>query len=257
MRRFRTILAVAGAAAVAIGVSAGPAAASTLTARTPVHPGVLIPSLTSSGWAAEPILPAETFTRVQDFFKLPKVTCDQNPGGVAAFGVSLGGGSDTDQNTAAKVYVLATCTPHQAKPTYSTGYQLGSVVSGPGFVPKPGDTLDLKVTESGGSYTLSIKDPTAMKVLSGSGLSCSACKNTSAEVTAGSPPGFTPADFGVVHLLGIFVVNDTGVGGGLANAHWNTTKLVYSGPPAPHTVAGMLHTFPGPPPHSGFRDKWV
>jgi hypothetical protein len=249
-------MAMAGAAAVAIGVSAGPAAASTHTARAPHIARGPITSAVSSGWAAQQIVPAETFTRVQDFFKLPTVTCDQNPGGIAAFRVSLGSNETAGtQSTAAQVYVLATCKTQGGTPTYSTGYQLASGPAMSGFAPSPGDKLDLKVTEKASTYTLSVKDATSGANLTGSGI-CGACLNTSAEVTAGSPSG-TPADFGVVHFLGIFVVNGKGKGGGLANAHWNTAKLFQSGAPAPHTVAGMFHTFSGPPPHSEFKDKWV
>jgi hypothetical protein len=216
---------------------------------------VLMPPSISSGWAAKPIL-SETFTRVQDFFKLPTVNCNKNPGGIAAFRVSLGA-DDTarTQSMAAQVYVLATCKTHGGTPTYSTWYQLASSAPVGGFAPNAGDTLDLKVTENAGTYTLSAKDATSGASLSGSGLLCGGCLNNSAEVTAGSPSGSTPADFGVVHFLGIFVVNDKGVGGGLVNPHWNTAKLFQSG--SPRTVAGLPHSFVGPPPHSAFLDKWV
>ena len=46
-----------------------------------------------------------------------------------------------------------------------------------------------------------------------------------------------------------------GTGGGLVNVHWNTAKLIQSG--FIHTVAGPIHSFVGPPPHSAFLDKWV
>jgi hypothetical protein len=255
-------MAMAGAAAVAIGVSAGPAAASTRTARAPnIVMGLKIPSATTSGWAAEQKFKpgdATAFTRVQDSFVLPTVTCDQTGNGIAAFGVSLGGGGDTDQSTAAQVYVRATCMPDGATPIYSTWYQLASALSGPGLAPSPGDTLHLKVTEKAGTYTMSILDITSKKVLiSGSG-ACpsSTCENTSAEVTAGSPPMHPPANFGTVQFGKILVVGNDGKGGGMANAHWKTAKLTQTGAPAPHTASGPLHTLAHPLPHSAFADKW-
>lgn len=80
---------------------------------------------------------------------------------------------------------------------------------------------------------------------------CSTCLNSSAEVTAGSPAGILPAPFGAVHFTAIVVVDGAGVSGGLANAAWNTDKLIQSGPLP--TVAGPLHTFSSPP-HSAFAD---
>jgi hypothetical protein len=171
--------------------------------------------------------------------------------------VSLGGdNSDGTHSTAAQVYVSATCNPNEPMPIYGTAYQLASGPLHLGFAPSLGDTLDLKITKKAGTYTLSAKDTTSGASLSGSGL-CPTCQNTSAEVTAGSPLGFRPANFGHVNFIGIFVVDNHGTGGGLVNAHWTTTRLAQSGAPAAYTVAGPPHTFVGPPPHSGFPDKWV
>jgi hypothetical protein len=123
----------------------------------------------------------------------------------------------------------------------------------PTFHPSPGDQVTASVTGDAGLYTLSIQDLT-------SGMSftvnknCASCHNSSAEVTAGSPPGVAPADFTIVHFTNIVVTNSTGVSGGLANSAWLTDQLTQPG--SPHTVPGPLHTFSSPA-HSAFADTWA
>ena len=112
------------------------------------------------------------------------------------------------------------------------------------------EITEASVTADAGVYTLSVHDLTSGKSFTVT-KACSTCLNSSAGVTAGSPSGVAPADFGVVHFTSIVVIDGGGVTGGLANAAWNTDKLTQPG--SPHTVAGPLHTFSSPA-HSTFAD---
>jgi hypothetical protein len=78
--------------------------------------------------------------------------------------------------------------------------------------------------------------------------------DSSAGVTAGSPSGMVPANFGVVNFTDIVVVDGAGVSGGLANPAWKTLKMTQPG--SPHTIAGPLHTFTSPA-HSTHADTWA
>lgn len=121
------------------------------------------------------------------------------------------------------------------------------------FHPSPGDALATSATDSAGVYTFTVNDLTTLKNYTGTA-TCAACMNSSAHVTVGPR---NPADFGTVHFSGIVVTDSGGVTGGLANAAWNTVKLVQ--PPAPNFgVAKSLSTFAvPPPPHSAFTDVWM
>ena len=245
-------MAAAGAAAAVIGVAAGPAAASTPAARAPNITiwGPPISSSIVSGYAAEASGPGQSFTLVQDAFVIPKVTCD-GPG-IAQFGVGLGGNPIGDQSSTQQVMVSATCKPHNLTPTYAAGYEQGSASMVTEFIPSAGDAVALRVSASGIHYKMSMQDNTN-KDSFGIIVKCSTCQNSSAQVTAGSPAGSTPADFGKVHFTQIQVIGSPGGAGGLVNAAWNTAKLIQLG--SPHTVAEPLQSL-GPPPHSAFWDKW-
>jgi hypothetical protein len=138
-------------------------------------------------------------------------------------------------------------------PFYTAFYRMYPAALVPTFHPNAGDKVTASVTADAGIYTLSVHDLTSGKSFTVT-KACSTCLNSSAGVTAGSPSGVAPADFGVAHFTNIVVIDGGGVTGGLANAAWNTDKLTQPG--SPHTVAGPLHTFSSPA-HSTFADSWV
>jgi Peptidase A4 family len=101
--------------------------------------------------------------------------------------------------------------------SYTAWYQMVPAMLNPApmFHPVPGDQVQAGVTSDAGVYTLSIHDLTSGKSFTVT-KSCASCLSSSAEVTAGSPPGIPPADFTAVKFTGI-VVTGGGVTGGLAN----------------------------------------
>jgi len=248
MYRFGRLAVAAGAAAAILGATPGLAAASPAGPGVPGIPGVTIVSPIASGYAAVPKAGgAQDFNHVQATFAVPAVTCSaQNA--TAQTRAGLDGITD---NTAETVGVNEICL--NAVPFYTAFYRMYPAALVPTFHPNAGDKVTASVTAEAGIYTLSVHDLTSGKSFTVT-KACSTCLNSSAGVTAGSPSGVAPAEFGVVHFTNIVVIDGGGVTGGLANAAWNTDKLTQPG--SPHTVAGPLHTFSSPA-HSTFADTWV
>ena len=259
MRSFAAITAVAAAAV--LGVSAGPAAASTVTARAPGIPGAPYISSWASGYAAVP-LPGggPAFTHIQDTYTLPPVNCGITPNASAQFRTGLDG---LKNNTIERVGVSATCAAGAFTGDVAW-YQMIPADPHPVlmFGLKPGDVLHASVTVGPpGAYTLSLVDLTSGQSFTVT-RSCTTCQDSSAQVTAGPegpgkygvPPGvlgWPPADFGAVHFQHIAVTDSAGVSGGLVNPHWNTDTLIQPSIPHPYTVAGPL-----PSPYTAFTDTW-
>jgi hypothetical protein len=247
MDRFGKLAAAAGAAAAMVGATPGLAAASPAAAGAPGISGITLVSPIASGYAAVPKAGGQDFVHVQATFTVPSVTCStQN--GTAQTRAGLDGISDS---TAEQVGVNEAC--QNAAPSYTAFYRMYPASLVPVFSLAAGDLVKASVTTDAGVYTLSVHDLTSGKSFTVT-KSCASCLNSSAEVTAGSPSGIPPADFTVVHFTDIVVIDGGGVSGGLANAAWNTVKLIQPG--SPHTVAGPLHTF-SPPAHSAFADTWA
>jgi Peptidase A4 family len=248
MHRFGRLLAVAGAAVVVVGVSAGSAAAS------PGASGMLtIPHINSpiaSGYAAVPAPKgAPSFTHVQVTFVVPSVICPGTPdGAIAQQRAGLDGISD---GTIERVGVSEAC--EIGKAPYTAWYQMYPAGAHVLFHPSPGDMLILSVTFGGGVYTFTVDDVTTGMTYSATATCATVCNNSSAQVTAGSPSPPPPADFGVVHFNGIIVTDSLNQVGGLASPYWDTVKLIQTG--HPHTVAGPLSTT-STPPASAFADHW-
>ena len=245
MRRFGKLAVAAGAAAVAVGVTPGLAAAGTAPAGAP---RIALVSPIASGYAAVPKSGgAKAFIHVQSDWVVPAVTCTAK-NRTALDRVGLDGITDatTEQDGVTEACV-------NAVPFYGTFYQMYPAAAVAMFAVAPGDQMQASVTADGSVYTLSVHDLTSGKSFTVTA-TCASCKDSSAEVTAGSPPGIGPAHFTVVHFTGISVTDSTGTTGGLANAAWTTLKLTQSG--SPHTVAQPLHTA-SPPPHSFFADTWA
>jgi hypothetical protein len=250
MHKFGRLAAVAGAAVVVLGGSAGSAAASPAASARPAFP--ILNSPIASGYAAVPMTNgAKSFTHVQVSFTVPGVVCPvPATGGVAQQRAGLDGISD---DTLERVGISESCQAGAAP--YTAWYQMypamaqGSVL----FDPSPGDKVNLSVNFSGGLYTFTVVDVTTAKTYSATATCSSVCHNSSAQVTAGSPAGIPPADFGTVHFTGIVVTDSAGQIGGLASPDWNTVKLVQTG--SPRTVAGPLTTSSAPP-ASAFADHW-
>ena len=240
--------AIAGTAAVVVGLSAGSAAASPATSRAPA-PGIALTPIIGSGYFAVPIPGSNTsFTHIQDTFVIPQVACTGSA--IAQQRTGIDGLSDA---TVERVGISEICTG--AAPSYNAWYQMAPANGVTKFhPPHAGDTVDLSVTDDGGTFTLSVHD-----VSSGQSFTvtktCTTCQASSAQVTAGPKTGTPLANFGSVDFTGIQVTDNGGVTGGLANPAWNTVKLTEAG--SPRTVAGTLHTFVGPPPYSEFVDHYV
>jgi hypothetical protein len=247
MHGLSKLMAAAGATAAVVTFSPGLAAASPLA---PAVPGISFVSPIASGYAAMPKPGGSDFIHVQTTYLVPTVNCVMTPNGVAQTRAGLDGISD---DTVERVGISEVCKNGAA--SYTAWYQMFPAMGSPAptFHPNPGDRVTARVTADGGIYTLSIVDLTSGMSFTVN-KSCPNCRNSSAEVTAGSPPGTTPADFNIVNFAGIVVTDGGGVTGGLANPAWNTIKLTQPG--SPHTVAGPLHTV-SPPPHSFFADSWV
>ena len=247
MRGLSRLIAAGGATAAVVALSPGLAAASS---GAPAVPGIIFVSPIASGYAAVPKSGgAKSFSHVQTTFVVPSVTCSaQNA--TAQTRAGLDGITD---DTVERVGVDEACV--NAVAFYTAWYQMFPAMGSPAltFHPSPGDKVTASVTADAGVYTLSVHDLTSGKSFTVT-KACAACQNSSAEVTAGSPSGVAPANFGVVHFTNIVVVDGGGVSGGLANAAWNTEKLTQPG--SPHTVAGPLNTA-SPPPHSFFADHWA
>jgi len=247
MRVLSKLLTAAGAAAAVVGLSPGLASASPVA---PAVPGITFVSPIASGYAAVPKAGgAKDFAGVQTTFVVPSVTCSaQN-----ATAQTRAGLDGITNNTVERVGVDEACV--NAVAFYTAWYQMFPAMVSPAltFHPSPGDKVTASVTANAGVYTLSVHDLTSGKSFTVT-KTCAACKNSSAEVTAGSPSGVSPANFGIVHFTNIVVVDGGGVSGGLANAAWTTLKLTQPG--SPHTVAGPLHTFSSPA-HSAFADHWA
>jgi hypothetical protein len=87
--------AIAGAAAAVIGVSAGPAAASTVTPRAPSAPGIMAPPVIAAGYFALPKPGgAPAFTHIQDTFTVPQAACTGTQTAVAEQRAGLDGIND-------------------------------------------------------------------------------------------------------------------------------------------------------------------
>jgi hypothetical protein len=243
--------AVAGAAVALFGVSAGPAAASTATARAPVISRITL-GPDASGYTALPKSGsggATGFSRIQGTFVVPSFTCTQTPDSTASFEIGLDGITTTKypDGTYELVGVSEQC--FKGARLYSAWYQLGGLSQQFEFHPQPGDTIESSVKDVTGKYKFFMYDQTSGQTFSAA-QTCSTCGDISAEVMV--PGG--PADFGTVDFSNIVVTDSSGdAPGGLANSHWTTLRLVQSG--WPHSAAGPLHTFPSPP-HSAFADKW-
>ena len=247
MRGLSSLIAATVATAAVVALAPGLAAASTLA---PAVPGITLVSPIASGYATLPKSGgAKSFTHVQTTFVVPAVTCTaQNA--TAQTRAGLDGITD---DTVERVGVNEACV--NAVAFYTAWYQMFPAMGSPAltFHASPGDKVTASVTADAGVYTLSVHDLTSGKNFTVT-KACAACLNSSAEVTAGSPSGVSPANFGVVHFTNIVVVDGGGVSGGMANAAWNTEKLTQPG--SPHTVAGPLHTFSSPA-HSAFAGHWA
>jgi hypothetical protein len=253
MRRFARLVAVAGAAAVVVGVSAGSAAASPGASGTPTFP--VLKSPIASGYAAVPgpTIAAQSFTHVQATFTVPTVICPGVNGGIAQQRVGLDGISD---GTIERVGIGENC--QQGAAPYTAWYQM--YPAGANFFPfspGPGDRVRLSVSFAGGVYTFIVTDLTTGKSYSATAACAPAtvCENSSAQVTVGLPDLPPPPllDFGTVHFSGIVVTDSAGHSGGLASPYWGTVKLVQTG--HPHSVAGPLNTS-STPPAQAFADRW-
>ena len=245
MRGISRLLTAAGAAAAVVALSPGLASASP---AAPAVSGITFVSPIASGYAALPKAGGATdFTGVQTTFIVPAVTCTaQNA--TATTRTGLDGITDS---TAEIAGVNEACV--NAVPFYTAFYRMFPAAQVPEFHPSAGDQVTASVTAKAGVHTLSVQDLT-----SGQSFTvikrCSTCQDSSAGVSAGSPSGMMPANFGIVHFTNIVVVDGAGVSGGLANPAWKTLKLTQPG--SPHTVAGPLHTFSSPA-HSTFADTWT
>ena len=248
MSRFGRMAAIAGAAAVVVGLSAGSAAASPVASRVPAGPRIAAPPIIAAGYFAVPKPGSGTsFTRVQDTFVIPQAGCTGNA--VAQQRAGLDGLSDT---TVERVGISEVCTG--AAPSYSAWYQMYPAPGHVGFhPPHAGDVVHLSVIDDGGHFTLSVRD-----LSSGQSFTvirtCATCQASSAQVTAGPKTGIPLANFGSVDFRGIQVTDNGGVTGGLKNPAWNTVKM--TDPTSPRAVAGPLHTFAAPP-RSEFVDHWM
>jgi Peptidase A4 family len=248
MRRFGRLAVITGAAAAVVGVSPGLAAASPAAPGMPGIPGITLVSPIASGYAAVPRPGGPpNFIHVQAIWAVPAVACTAK-NATAQTRAGLDGITDS---TAEQVGVNEVCL--NAVPFYTAFYRMYPAALVPTFHPSPGDQVMASVTADGGVFTLSVKDLTSGQSFTVT-KTCPSCLGSSAEVTAGSPSGVAPADFGVVHFTDIVVTDGANVSGGLANPAWNTDKLTQPG--SPHTVAGPLHTL-SPPPHSAFADTWA
>lgn len=251
MRRLGTLTASVAAAVVLAGVSAGSAMASPVTSRASGGPRTTVSSPIASGYAAVPQSGGATaFSRVQDSFTVPTATCAAAPNGIASMRAGLGG---VTSSTVERVGINETC-GSGGTPTYAAFYQLAPAAPVIEFVPKPGDNLTSSVSYAAGAFTLSMRDLTSGESFTVTKLCTSTCPTTSAQVTAGSPPGAVPANFAAVNFGAIIVTDNAGVSGGLANANWGTTTFTQTG--SPHTVAGPLKTSTSPP-ESAFQDTWA
>jgi hypothetical protein len=248
MHKFGRLAAVAVAAVVVMGVSAGSAAASPAASARPAFP--ILNSPIASGYAAVPMPNgAKSFTHVQVSFTVPGVVCPvPATGDIAQQRAGLDGISD---DTIERVGISEACQAGAAP--YTAWYQMYPAKAHVLFNPSPGDQVDLSVNFSGGVYTFTVVDVTTAKTYSATATCGSACHNSSAQVTAGSPAATPPADFGTVHFKDIVVTDSAGQIGGLASPNWDTVKLVQTG--SPHTVAGPLTTSLAPP-ASAFADHW-
>jgi Peptidase A4 family len=245
MYRFARLAVLAGAAGAIVGATPGLAGASP---AAPGAPGIILVSPIASGYAALPEPGgAQDFVHVQTTFTVPGVSCTaQNA--TAQTRAGLDGITDSTAETAG---VNEACV--NAVPFYTAFYRMYPAALVPMFHPGAGDKVMASVTAGSGGYTLSVHDLTSGKsftVLK----ACASCLSSSAEVTGGSPSGIAPANFGIVNFTNIVVADGAGVSGGLANPAWKTVKLAQPG--SPHTIAGVLHTFPSPP-HSVFTDTWA
>jgi len=243
MGRLARLTAVAGAAVAVAVVAPGLAAAS------PVAPGtlgIIVVSPIASGYAAVPKPGGADFNHVQSAYQVPAVNCTMTPNGIAQTRDGLDGIGD---DTVERVGISEAC--KNGAPSYTAWYQMFPAMGSPAltFHPSPGDNVTPSAPAAGDAYTLSIQDLTSgMRFTVNK--SCPGCLNSSAQVTAGSPPGKAPADFTSVHFTGIVVTDGAGVSGGLSNPAWHTDKLIQPG--SPHTVAGAL-----PAPYSAFTDTWA
>lgn len=251
MSRFGRFTAIAGAAAAVIGVSAGPAAAGTVTARAPGVRGILAPPIIAAGYYAVPIPGSTTtFTNVHDTFTIPQVACTGN----TAIAQQRAGLDGINGSTVERVGISEICHQGTSKPAYSAWYQMYPANGVAKFSPPhAGDTVDLSVTDDGGLFTLAVHDTSSGQSFTVT-KTCNTCQALSAQVTAGPKTGIPLADFGSVDFNGIQVTDNGGVTGGLANPAWDTGKL--TDPGSPRAVAGPLSTFAAPP-HSVFADTWV
>ena len=247
MHKFGRVAAAAGAAVVAVGLSAGSAAASPAASAGPAFP--VLDSPIASGYAAVPMPNgAKSFTHVQVSFTVPSVICPAPSGDIAQQRAGLDGISD---DTIERVYISESC--QAGIPPYTAWYQMYPAAAHVLFNPSPGDKVTLSVSFAVGVYTFTVRDVTTGKTYTASATCASVCHNSSAQVTAGSPAPPPPADFGTVHFQSIVVTDSAGQIGGLASPHWDTVKLVQTG--SPHTVAGPLTTSVAPP-ASAFADQW-
>jgi Peptidase A4 family len=246
MRGLSRLITAAGATAAVVAFSPGLATASPVT---PAVPGISFVSPIASGYAAVPKSGGQDFVHIQTTFVVPSVTCTaQN-----ATAQTRAGLDGITNDTVERVGVNEACV--NAVAFYTAWYQMFPAMGGPAltFHPSPGDKVTASVTANAGVYTLSVHDLTSGKSFTVT-KTCAACQDSSAEVTAGSPSGVAPANFGVVNFTDIVVADGGGVSGGLANAAWKTLKLTQPG--SPHTVAGPLHTSSSPP-RSAFPDHWA
>jgi hypothetical protein len=214
----------------------------------PAVPGITFVSPIASGYAALPKAGGATsFAHIQTTFIVPAVTCTaQNA--TATTRAGLDGITDS---TAETVGVNEACV--NAVPFYTAFYRMFPAAMVMEFHPSAGDKVTAGVSANAGVYTLAVHDLTSGQSFTAV-KACNACQNSSAGVTAGSPSGVVPANFGVVNFTNIVVVDGAGASGGLANTAWKTLKMTQPG--SPHTIAGPLHTFSSPA-HSAYADTWA
>jgi hypothetical protein len=249
MSRLGRFAAIAGAAAVVVGLSAGSAAASPVASRAPAGPRIAAPPIIAAGYFATPKPGSGTsFIHVQDTFVVPQVACT----GTTAIAQQRAGLDGLSDATVERVGISEAC--QNAVPAYNAWYQMYPAKGHVEFsMPHAGDRVHLSVTDDGGHFTLSVQD-----LSSGQNFTvvktCSTCQGSSAQVTAGPKTGIPLANFSSVDFMGIQVTDNGGVTGGLKNPAWNTVKM--TDPTSPRAVAGPLHTFAAPP-HSEFVDHWM
>jgi hypothetical protein len=167
--------------------------AASLAGRAAAATGDITTS-TSSNWAGYAVASSDattptTFTSVSGAWRAPAATCTPGEATYSAFWVGLGGDSDTSQ-ALEQIGTESNCSAG-GKASYDAWYELVPAASVPvKFVVKPGDSLSARVTVSGTSVTLSIKNTTRKTIFSKT-LTMSSPDVSSAEWIAEAPSACT------------------------------------------------------------------